>query len=115
MADLKKTWLFSRKSEKHADFQARVETALVEVALNIRQNPANPMTNEGRTLQSWAVRVLPDPEREAVRMMPTLSVMANDAGLIDNNGNITATDTQIRNTVLALAPVFSGYIAEVPV
>ena len=113
MASLKMVDEFVREPDLHSEFITQVSAALVEEALDIRQNPANPMDAEGSSLQSWAVRVLPNPRAEAVRMLPTLAVMANNAGLISEEGVVSATDAQIRTTVGNLSAIFSGYIAPV--
>lgn len=113
MADLQLVQEFATISDLHAQFVSKVTSALTEVALEVRQNPANPMDAENSALQRWAVRVLPDPRAEALRMLPTLAVMANNAGRINEDGSVDASDELIKTTVTALAPIFSGYIAEV--
>lgn len=112
MADLATVHLFSSSADAHADFLARVRVALFEEAVSTRETiPASP-TAEEVALQEFAIRIFNDPVEEAKRMLPALAVKANNAGLIANDGTISATDAQVRSTVAGLMTEFSRYVPD---
>jgi hypothetical protein len=110
--------MFWRNADAHATFLHRVAAAIVETAIELRQEtPPSPVTQQWRSRQHWADLALYGAEGaldKARQMLPALAVKANDAGLLDETGNLTATDTQIRailtNTWIDL---FTRYVPEV--
>lgn len=119
MADLATVHLFFSNADAYSAFLARVEAAIVEKALTLRAETApDPVTAAWAARQSWAVTVLsstPALVNQAKRMLPALAVTANDAGLIDEDGFIDATDAQIRATVTdAFVDWHAGYVPAAP-
>ena len=115
MADLLNVWTFFDNADQYAEFLHRVSAALVETALDVRDEEApDPVTGGYAARQAWAVAALGGPDgaqAAAVGMLPALAVKANDGGLLDDEGNLTATDQQIRTTVAALVDALAGYYA----
>ena len=119
MADLEKVYLFFDSGDHYHEFLHRVGVALVEKALDVRADPEpNPVTGVWVARQHWAGRVLGGSFSvmgEAKKMLPALAVIANDAGLIDDDGFIDATDTQIRGTITDdLVDKHAAYVPELP-
>jgi hypothetical protein len=111
MAALDGVYTFFENADAHASFLHRVEVALYEKALDLRENPpASPLAAVDTARQLWAMRILDNPIVEARRFLPGMSIKANNAGFINDQGVLTATDAQIRTTVAALITVYSGYI-----
>ena len=102
-ANLENIWLFFDNADAYNPFLHRVEAALVEKALALRGETApDPVTGAWAARQTWASIVLSSPgalRAKARAMLPALAVRANDAGLLSDQGTITATDTQIRATI----------------
>ena len=113
MADLQAVMTFINNADAHLVFVDRVTVAVYEEALTLRETPAVPMTDEGYAAQEWALRVFGNPRVEALRMLPALTIKANDAALIDAQGEIDVTDAQVRSTVAALVGEYSTYIPAV--
>ena len=119
MADLSTVHLFFDNADAYSAFLARVEVAIVEKAVELRGEDApEPVTGEWAARQAWAVSVFANTaslQAQARRMLPALAVKANDAGLIDEDGEIDATDEQIRGTITdAFVDLHVGYVQEVP-
>ena len=107
--------LFFSNADAYSDFLARVEAAIVAKALELRAEEApGTITGEWTARQTWAVAVLSGPAQtaqEARDLLPSLAVKANDAGLIQEDGTIEATDAQIIATIDdAFIDLHAGYI-----
>ena len=116
MADLIIVKRFIESGDLNSEFIKRVEVAGYEEAITIREaNPDPPTTIDVKeqSRQQWALGVFANPLAEAKRMLPALAVAANNAGLIDSEGVVTATDAQIRNTVGGLVEEYIDYVAAV--
>lgn len=114
MADLSTVYTFFQNADAHSAFLHRVEAAVVETALDVRNvAEPSPMTAVYRSRQRWAVSALANPVQAAKVMLPGLAVTANDAGLISEAGEIDGTDAQIRSTVAGLVDEYSDYVPEV--
>ena len=119
MADLSTVHLFFNNADAYAMFLARVEAAIVEKAIAVRgeAEPA-PVTGAWAARQAWAVSVFASTDSLQARaraMLPALAVKANDAGLIDDDGFVDATDTQIRVSIDDdFVDWHAGYVPEVP-
>jgi hypothetical protein len=110
--------LFLDNADAYAAFLARLEAVIVDKAIDLlSETSPSPVTPEWAARQNWAVGVLLGPPAIAARakaMLPTLVVKANDAGLIDGEGNINVTDTQIRDTIDdEFIDLYAGYVWEV--
>lgn len=108
---------FFENPDAFAAFLKRVSARLVEWAIDERENiPASPSAAEAAR-QAFAVRVLTGANGamlEAKRLLPALAVKANAAGLIDDQGYITATDAQILATITdAFIDLHAGYVPEI--
>ena len=119
MADLSTVHLFFNNADAYSAFLARVETAIVEKAVELRgEAEPSPVTGAWAARQAWAVSVFANTaslQARARAMLPAMAVKANDADLIDDNGEIDATDAQIRATITdAFVDLHSGYVPEVP-
>lgn len=115
MADLANVWTFYENHDAHSDFLHRVAAATIETALTIREEtPPEPVTGLWAARQAWAACSLGDPLGAASNMLPGLAVKANDAGLLSEDGEITATDSQIRSTVAGIIDTYSGYFPPAP-
>jgi hypothetical protein len=103
MADLANVWNFYDNPDAYAAFLHRVEAAVVEKAVALREEAEpSPVTHDWRARQEWATSVLGGPHHVAAAakaMLPALAVKANAAGLLSDTGVITATDNQIRATL----------------
>ena len=103
MADLANVWKFYDNADAYTDFLHRVEAAIVQKAVALREEAApSPVTEVWRARQDWAVQVLNGPAGAAAKakaMLPALAVKANSAGLISDQGEIDATDAQITATI----------------
>ena len=111
MADLSTVYTFYTNRDAHAAFLHRVQAAVVKAALDVRnEQEPDPMTEAFRARQRWAIEALASPTYKASAMLPGLAVKANDAGLISEAGEISATDAQIRTTVAALVDEYSDYV-----
>jgi hypothetical protein len=107
---------FFRNADAHSAFLARVTARLVEWAVSTRAAcPASP-TGAEYSRQAFAVQVLQGQAQALARaraLLPALAVKANDAGLIAEDGTITATDAQITATVDDdFVDLHAGYIPE---
>ncbi len=116
-ASLENVQMFWRNADAHAVFLHRVAAAIVEAAKDLRQqDPPNPITAGWQARQHWATAALngaPGALLKARQMLPALAVTANDAGLLSEDGTITATDNQIRNILSATwIDMFTGYVPE---
>lgn len=117
MADLSTVHLFFDNADAYSAFLARVETAIVEKAIDVRGEVApDPVTGKWAARQAWAVSVFANTaslQAQARRMLPALAVKANDSELIDENGEIDVTDAQIRSTIDSdLVDMHAGYVPE---
>lgn len=117
MADLITVKVFFENADAHNEFKARAATALVEWAIAERESAApNPVTGIWVARQEYAGRVLGGASAVMVlaeAMLPALAVKANDAGLISEDGEIDATDAQIRGTIDdAFVDMHAGYVPE---
>lgn len=117
-ASLANVQTFWDNADAHSAFLARVAAAIVEAAIQIRQGSLpSPITEDWRYRQYWANAVLrgaPGALDKAREMLPALAVKANDAGLLDESGNLDATDAQIRNILSSSwIDIFTGYVPEV--
>ena len=105
---------FFSNRDAHAAFLARVAARLVEWAVVEREAIPPAPTALEVARQQFAVAVLSGVDGamgQARRLLPELAIKANAAGLIDANGNITATDAQIAATVVdALIDLHAGYV-----
>ena len=111
MADLQTVRTFFDNPDAYSAFLHRVEAALVEEALNVRaEEEPSPMNELFRARQLLAINALNQPARWARVFLPALAVKANDAGLLSEQGNITATDAQIRATVAGLFSPYCDYV-----
>lgn len=104
MADLATVKVFFENADAHNAFKARAAAALAEWAIAERGETApSPVTDIWVARQEYARSVLGGGAagvmRVAESMLPALAVKANDAGLLAEDGEISATDTQIRGTV----------------
>ncbi len=112
MADLSTIYTFFNNADAHAAFLHRIQTALVETALAVRaENEPDPKTDRFAARQRWARDALLNPIHVAHRLLPAIAVKANDAGRIDEQGNVTASDNEIRATVLSLVDTFADYVS----
>jgi hypothetical protein len=107
--------LFFRNADAHAAFLARVTARLVEWAIAAREaEPPDPVTGAYAARQDFACQVLRGKDAALAKgraILPALAIKANDAGLIDEDGTITATDAQILNTIDdAFIDLHAGYI-----
>jgi len=114
MADLLTIATFFQNADACSAFRYRVAAALVAYAKDERENcPASPTAAEVAR-QEYCALILNGRAgalAAADQMLPTLAVVANGAGLIDENGSISATDQQITGIVTdALVDVFAGYV-----
>jgi hypothetical protein len=95
--------LFFSNADAHAAFLARVTARLVEWAVAAREAaPPDPVTPAYTARMTFARSVLGGKDAAIAKarvLLPALAIRANAAGLIDEDGNITATDTQIQATV----------------
>jgi hypothetical protein len=117
MADLANVWNFYDNADAYAAFLHRVEAAVVEKAVALREeDEPSPVTEAWIARQQWAVSVLSGPSHAAYQakaMLPALAIKANDAGLLSDTGVITATDNQIRATIDdAFVDLHAGYVPE---
>jgi hypothetical protein len=113
MATLSTVYTFFVNKDAHAAFLHRVEAAIVKAALDVRnEEEPEPMTESFRSRQRWAVLALAGPTLAARAMLPALAILANNAELISEAGEITATDSQIESTVASLVDECSDYIPE---
>lgn len=108
---------FFENADAYAGFLARVEAAIVAKAMALREAAApSPVTAAWVARQNWAVSVLSGAasvERQARAMLPALAVKANNAGLLVEDGTITATDQQIVVTIDDdFIDVHAGYVPE---
>ncbi len=118
MADLANVWNFYDNPDAYAAFLHRVEAAIVEKAMDLRDEAApNPVTAQWAARQDWAVSVLSGAAHaaaEAKAMLPGLAVKANNAGLLSEDGVLTATDAQIIATIDDdFIDLHAGYVPEV--
>ena len=119
MASLAHVQTFWDNADAHTAFLARVAAAIVETATSLRQEAApNPVTADWQARQQWAVYTLhgaPGALSRARLMLPALAVTANDAGLLSEDGEITATDNQIRGILTdTWIDMFTEYVPELP-
>jgi hypothetical protein len=117
MADLSHVQTFWQNADAHAAFLHRVTAALVKKALDVRvEDTPDPVTGAWVARQQWAAGVLSGPTgalNKARQMLPALAVKANDAGLLGEDGSITATDQQITGILDDdWVDLFAGYIPE---
>lgn len=113
MADLATVRAFFDNADAYSAFLHRVEAAVVETALAIRaEEEPDPMTELFRARQRLAISALALPPSYARTFLPALAVKANGAGLMDEQGNITASDAQIRASVADLFAPYSNYVPE---
>lgn len=114
MAELLNLWKFVSSADYHASFVQRVAAAVQEYAVDLRANiPAAPTAQEAAR-HNWAVWALKYPLAAAVQLLPGLAVMANNAGFLNDEGEITVSDTQIRGVVDDdLIDRYAGFIPEV--
>ena len=113
MADLITVWGFFDNSDAYSEFLHKVAAAVAETALDVRgEAEPDPMTESFRSRQRWAVAALGDPMGKSQDMLPALAVKANDASLLSEEGEISATDAQIRTTVAGLVDELSDYVPE---
>jgi hypothetical protein len=112
-ADLVTVYTFFRNADAYAAFLQRVTAAVVEAALDVRaESEPSPMTEAFRSRQRWAVSALQRPVETGRVMLPSLAVIANNAGLLSDEGEIDATDAQIRSSVAGLVDEMSDYVPE---
>ena len=94
---------FFDNADAYSGFLSRVEAAIVAKAIDLR---GETVPAEGVDLwvarQNWAVSVLGGAGQVAAKaraMLPALATKANEAGLLANDGTISATDAQIVATI----------------
>ena len=113
MADLSTVYTFYNNKDAHAAFLQRLQAALVQKALEVRAEiEPDPMTPQFIARQGWARDVLYHPSFWGERMLPALAVKANDLGRIDDNGEIDASDAEIRGALANLIGPYSEYLPE---
>jgi hypothetical protein len=111
MADLITIRNFFDNADAHSAFLHRVAAAIIESALAIRgEEEPDPMTQLFVDRQLWAVSALQAPVSTARLMLPALAVKANDAGLLSDAGEISATDAQIRSAAAGLVNACCSYV-----
>jgi hypothetical protein len=95
--------LFFRNVDAHAVFLARVTARLVEWAIAARQAaPPDPVTEAYAARMRYAAVVLsgqPEAIAKARALLPALAVVANAAGLLDEEGLIHVSDAHILATI----------------
>lgn len=117
MADLITVATFFENRDAHADFRIRFAAGLVSYARQKRNSMPSSPTDVERARQNLCVQILSN--RQSLfnvvdRMLPTIAVIANNAGFLDDQGVIAVTDQQITDFIDDnTLDLFSGYVPEV--
>jgi hypothetical protein len=108
--------MFFENADAYSAFRKRVAAALVAYAKAEREACPESPTAVEVARQNYCASILNGKTGAlavADQMLPTLAVVANGAGLIDEDGEITASDQQITGIISdALVDVFAGYVPE---